>query len=562
MMNKKIEIAELSNRLQDLINKTYKILDDTNSQELKERLKTEIAELNNRTDLRVAFVGQYSSGKSTIISAITGNRDIKIDANVATDKVSEYRWNNIVLLDTPGILAGKVEHHDEGTKEALKKSDLIVYVITSQLFDDIIFENFIDLAYNQALKDKMLIAVNKMSMEKGGFAELEQNYTSSIKSIFKERGYDFDFDIVFIDAADYIEGIEDNDDEFVELSNFNKFIYTLNKFVNKKGLIKKQFDSPIRLLKSSIADVALSNFDPNLQILLEQGVRRIKTSKKNIERKVDLLISEFEQEVKNRGYELSDHVEESDEETFKREQEGYERFVSEKINEVSDKIEKLIKEEEEELIRELENFENKEAVLEYQKSIDVKLNVPNLSISQKNSLEKQKKIINFLQKGSGEIVKQSVGNTALNGLRATSGSNLHKGVYQVGKFFGHKFKPWGAVKMAGQIGKWAKVGGVALSVVGIGMDIWQKNKEDKQRKEIDIAKNKFNNEIRSFVGDMVKELKERLSEYLRNSYDTKMSELDKQKIEIINLENENKQFSEAISKLDTEYIDFIEIINK
>ncbi|AEK22926.1 GTPase [Capnocytophaga canimorsus] len=562
MMNKKIEIAELSNRLQDLINKTYKILDDTNSQELKERLKTEIAELNNRTDLRVAFVGQYSSGKSTIISAITGNRDIKIDANVATDKVSEYRWNNIVLLDTPGILAGKVEHHDERTKEALKKSDLIVYVITSQLFDDIIFENFIDLAYNQALKDKMLIAVNKMSMEKGGFAELEQNYTSSIKSIFKERGYDFDFDIVFIDAADYIEGTEDNDDEFIELSNFNKFICTLNEFINKKGLIKKQFDSPIRLLKSSIADVALSNFDPNLQILLEQGVRRIRNSKKNIERKVELLISEFEQKVKNRGYELSDCIGESDEENFKKEQEDYEKFVSQNVNEVSDKIEKLIKEEEEELLYELENFENKEAVLEYQKSIDIKLNVPNLSISQKVSLEKQKNIINFLQKGSGEIVKQSVGNAALTGLRATSGSNLHRGVYQVGKFFGHKFKPWEAVKTAGQIGKWAKAGGVALSVVSIGMDIWQKNKEDKQRKEIKVAKDKFNNEIRSFVSGMVKELKERLNDYLQDSYDTKISELDKQKIEITNLENENKQFSEAISKLDAEYIDFIEIINK
>ena len=136
-MNSSIKIAELSNKLQSLINKTYEILEKSNNTELEKRLKEELQALRNRTDLTVAFVGQYSSGKSTIISAITGNKDIQIDANVATDKVSEYRWNNIVLLDTPGILAGKVERHDEHTKEALKSSDLIVYVITSQLFDNL-----------------------------------------------------------------------------------------------------------------------------------------------------------------------------------------------------------------------------------------------------------------------------------------------------------------------------------------------------------------------------------------------------------------------------------------
>ena len=64
-----------------------------------------------------------------------------IDANIATDKATEYRWNNIILMDTPGILAGKVEAHDERTKAALKECDLIFYVLTSQLFDDVVFNN-------------------------------------------------------------------------------------------------------------------------------------------------------------------------------------------------------------------------------------------------------------------------------------------------------------------------------------------------------------------------------------------------------------------------------------
>ena len=173
-MNKTINYAKYQQRLDQLILKTKNLLAKTANSELAKKMDAELQEVSERKDLRLAFVGQYSSGKSTIISALTGNKDITIDANIATDKVTEYRWNNIVLMDTPGILAGKVEEHDERTKAALKECDLIFYVLTSQLFDDVVFNNFIDLAYNQHLADKMFIVVNKMNMEYGDYAHLEQ----------------------------------------------------------------------------------------------------------------------------------------------------------------------------------------------------------------------------------------------------------------------------------------------------------------------------------------------------------------------------------------------------
>lgn len=562
-MSTNLKIAELSNKLQTLINKTYELLEKTNNIELEKKLKAELEALKNRTDLTVAFVGQYSSGKSTIISAITGNKDIKIDANVATDKVSEYRWNNIVLLDTPGILAGKVERHDEHTKEALKKCDLIVYVITSQLFDDIIFENFIDIAYNQALKDKMLIAVNKMSMEAGEFEELQKNYTISIKSIFAERGYNFDFEVVFIDAADYIEGVEDNDDEFIQLSNFNKFISTLNDFVNRKGLIKKQFDTPIRLLKGSVSDIAMSEVDPNLQVLLEQGIKKIKGSKRDIEKVVRLEISRMEQELKNKGYEVGNMIGECSEEDFERAQDEYNQYVKNRVEEIKDIIENQIEQENEELITEIEEFSKKDAVVAYQKSIEKKLqsNI-NLSATQRVSLEKQRDILGFLQKGSGNIANMAIKNASLNGLKAVSGSSLHQTVYSVGKFFGHNFKPWGAVKMAGNISKVAKFAGPALAGLGIVVDLVQKEKDENRIKEIVAAKAQFFASVRDFVLGIVKELETMFSDYIRNSYEQKLEDLNTQKIEIVNLSNTNEKLKEAISKLDSEYIDFIEIIEK
>lgn len=126
-MAQQFNYAVYQERLSRLEAKTRALLKETNNTELTCKMDSELAGLQDRKELRLAFVGQYSSGKSTIISALTGRKDIKIDANVATDHVSEYKWNNIVLMDTPGILAGKVESHDESTKAALKECDLIFY---------------------------------------------------------------------------------------------------------------------------------------------------------------------------------------------------------------------------------------------------------------------------------------------------------------------------------------------------------------------------------------------------------------------------------------------------
>ena len=218
-----LKFNNLTLELDRIIQKTFSLLGEFEKIGVLELLTSKLDTNKETTELKIAFVGQYNAGKSSIISALTGRRDIKIDSNVATDFSCDYNWNNVKITDTPGILAGKVEKHDDVTKEALSRTDLIVYVLTSQLFDDVIFENFIDLAYNQKLKDKMLIAINKMSMEKGNIDILKKNYKESIITVFKERGYDFNFEVVFIDASDYMEGVDENEEDLIELSNFSNF---------------------------------------------------------------------------------------------------------------------------------------------------------------------------------------------------------------------------------------------------------------------------------------------------------------------------------------------------
>lgn len=558
-MNTELKIKELDIKLKNLVHDTFEILEESNNTEIKFRIEQELQELENRTDLKVAFVGQYSSGKSTIISALTSNKNIKIDANVATDTVAEYKWHNIVLMDTPGILAGKVEKHDETTKTALKECDLIVYVITSQLFDDIIFNNFINLAYEQHLKDKMIIAINKMSMETGEFNDLVNNYRQSLNSIFTERGYDFDFEAIFIDAADYIEGKDDNDEEFIQLSNFSTFISSLNYFVQQKGIIKKQFDTPIRILKDGISDIALAAVDPELQLLIEQAEPKIKNAKKDIQRGVNLLIDDTVQEIKSLGHDLTNKMEDG-EKKFKLAEDKFNNSVNKIVEKLDVKIQSLIEDEEKELMDTIDSFTSKSSFESYEKKLNDQLNNIKIPSEQKLSVEKQKKILDLLGKGGNKLAAMTFKDAAVTGLKNVSGSTMHQTVLNVGKFFGHKFKPWGAINTANKIGKIGKFLGPALSIGGIGLDIYLNHKEEKQRKELKEAKDRYFSSIIEFTEDIKKDRLNNLEDYIKNSFDARLSELNENKIELLKMQQSNSKFSEAIQKLDSEYVKFIEMI--
>lgn len=336
--------AKYQEALLSLIEKTKNLLADTDNQALVSKLDAELEQATDRKELSLAFVGQYSSGKSTIISAMTGDKQIKIDANVATDVVSKYEWNNILLMDTPGILAGKKESHDEATKEALKESDLIFYVLTSQLFDDIIFNNFIDLAYNQRLADKMFIVINKMGMESGEYDELVENYTVSLQKIFAERGYSLDqFPVAFIDAYDYIEGVDEKDEEFIKLSHFGRFLDMLNAFVDQKGLIKKQFDTPVRILQSYLKNIQVAAVDKTISDFYNQFEQKLTSSEKEIKRDVEQVLSWFDSSCMNEVINLSSEIGAIDEEAvWTQKQNDLSNKLSNMISEASDRIDTSI----------------------------------------------------------------------------------------------------------------------------------------------------------------------------------------------------------------------------
>ncbi len=561
-MDKQINYAKYQMRLMALEDKTRKLLQETGNDSLAQKMVNEIADADERKDLRLAFVGQYNAGKSTIIAALTGRKDIKIDSNVATGKVSEYKWHDIVLMDTPGILAGKTESHDEATKAALKECDLIFYTLTSQLFDDVLFNNFIDLAYNQHFADKMFIVINKMGMESGEFDQLANNYTISLERIFKERGYDIsDFPIAFIDAADYLEGNEDDDEEFVRLSNFEDFIDKLNLFVAQKGVIKKRFDTPIRILQSYLKDIAVAAVDKELSNFYSQYEAKLSNSMRDMKRDVANELSAFDSKAMGEVIELSNGIGYMDENQWTRKQENLNKSLLTLIQTTSLNIEGAINQNYQNLLQEVGEFGEKDSLNKYEKNINAKLNSPSISIEERKSLETQKRGLCLLKEGASSIGKMSNVTSFSGGISQASGSQLHSVVTQIGHFFGKKFGPWQATRWAANIGKFAKFG---IPVITVGIDIWiqcrEEKKENQRMNQIKASKEQF---VTAYQGE-VNKIKNQFETYLRNvlqNYINKRDEINRSKDELISTSKRNEQISKSIKELDGEYVDFIEIVN-
>ena len=246
-INVKFEAKEIALRVAQIVQEISKLLLKTDTPELDKLQENLLQDIKNHQEsdaLTVAFVGQYNAGKSTTISALTGRRDIRIDSDVATDKTSSYDWNGIKIIDTPGLFADR-EDHDEITYNAIARADLLVFCLTYMLFDSITVANFKKLAYENKYQWKMMLLVNKMSDEAGESDQKIANYTESLAVALKPNNLN-EFPLSFIDARDYCEGCDTDDELLQEISFFPEFINTLNKFLRDKGALAK-LDTPIRI---------------------------------------------------------------------------------------------------------------------------------------------------------------------------------------------------------------------------------------------------------------------------------------------------------------------------
>lgn len=439
-----------------------------------EVLQSNLNEIDSEKLLRVAFIGQYSSGKSTLISALTGERNIRIDADIATDKATDYRWNGILLTDTPGLYTDRKDH-DAVTEEAIRRADLLVFVITSDLFDDVILKNFEKLSYEHAYKNKLLLVVNKMSMESGDYEVLKNNYTEALAEAVRPHDFN-DFNVSFIDAADYIEGLDDDIDELVEMSHFNTFVDQINQFTKERRLLGK-LDRPVRFAMSELQKAAIhlteSEANRASNVIISRIEDRIQKSVKQCDRHIENQLGTLRAKIIRIGNDTSSSIglEGTDAGLVQTQAENQ---LKDAISQAIENMASMLEEEQELLREEIDSIFDSDAGTAYLREIEyrhLELNEP--SVNNMDEFAQGFKMVSNIVDKVGVGVFKSLGNSSNGVFKAgdVAGSTLHSVVYSVGKFFGADFKPWQAVNIAKNIGKAFKVLGTVMAFGGIILDV-------------------------------------------------------------------------------------------
>ena len=544
-------------------------------EQLKTKIKEQGIELPENLDehpIRIVFVGQYSAGKSTIMQMLTGNEDITIGESITTQKLASFKWNGIEIIDTPGIHTELRPDHDEISYEAIASADMLVYVITNELFDNHIGANFRKLAIDKDKAGEMILVVNKMNRTANGNTPEQQEI---IKNDLNEKKVLTPYTpeqlhISFLDAESYIESLPEREedpelaDELLERSGYIEFINTLNEFVKEKGMssklttqlyiIDKKLEDEIEQLQPKSEDDDINALEENLiqqKYILVDARGRIYQEAKDISIKSASQIREI-------GLNAANLItEDCKQEEVERELENYTREVENISEKCQIEIQTVVNERLHEINKELDGLENSTFSMELKTRLTKKYNKLPDSV---------KKILagtgDGMKRAGKAIVNKSYKAGVNSGLKLTnfSGGKIHELVLKFGEKLNYKFKPWQAIKIA----KGIAILGNVLNALGIGLELFLQlqsdNKEDQLKKE--LRKNR--EVIRSQFNTVANSLEDYTSNYITKnvctSLEESINELDKNIQEIRNtkstrsdrckkLENIQKECRELISDI-------------
>ncbi|MBD2505245.1 GTPase [Anabaena azotica] len=538
------KFKQVASRVKNLCSETLKILylsDDNEIKEIAKDFDLFIHDYQQKRQLTVAFIGQYNAGKSTLIKAITGDISVKISAEICTDRITEYSWKEVLLVDTPGVYAGRTEH-DQITLEAISKSDLLVFVVPNELFNPQGGAFFKRVANEMQRVGQMLLVINKMSRETGKPEDLLKTILTVI-----EPHHPNDFYTCFIDAdSDLKARLEKdlNEKEFLlEESNFTTFLLSLHRLIDKNKLYARlltPLNRALDILEKSLN--ILSTGDKSTRDILEILHRKILLIKASQIRFKNFYIAEFnnlEHEVIMIGEGVASKVDgRHSEKDINLQIKQAEKQIESATKGTIEKIQLSLEEELSRLQTQLEHL--LQSRLGRSLAEEVEISSTNKKQVDYEDVGEAKKIPSLLRK-SPEAVR------AIGGFSSAVSRDL---VYNVGKFFGVKFKPWGAVNSA----KFIRGLGPIIGGVGAILEIFLAAKQEKDEAEYEQKLREARAELRQSFRQVALEIR---SEYEKNIqtdiisgfYNSEIQDIEHQQHELRDNESSKSEVVNQIENL-------------
>ncbi|WRP05652.1 GTPase [Rossellomorea aquimaris] len=549
-------------RITENIASLLKSIEEEEIQTLISGFRSFLEEDRKQQKLRVAFIGQYNAGKSSTIAALTGakfirkqyetvegeqkliqmyqlgEKTINVGAQIMTDITQSYEWDNVEIIDTPGIYAGRLDH-DSKTLDQISKSDLLVFVVSNELFNPQGGAFFRKLIHDMQRTGQIALVVNKMSREQGTPQILEKSILEVI-----DPYHPSDFYTSFIDANCLLEAKLEEDDEeerdyLQEKSNFDSFLDSLQKLITNNQLTARLLTPLHRsaeVLEKSLNYLSTDNkAERDLLELLRRKANLIRTAKIRLHNGIQNELNRLEHEIVMAGETVAEKVDgENSAEDINKAIHSSELSIQAESQTSLENVQTLLEKEMEYLQEELKNLEDSPLGQATLQSFEAR----SASFAQRNISEK-KGTHTFVGKAPDAL--QKLGKFATEVSKET--------VVNVVKSFGVKFKPWGATKLTKLINKLGPI----LSIVGVVLDIFFTAKEEydeaKHYQELREARADIRNEYRQVARDIRKEFLQNIEEGILPFFNNELTAIEQQQNQIRNAETSKEESVNKISTL-------------
>lgn len=436
--------------------------------------------------LRIVFAGEYSAGKSTILKVLTGNDEIEIGAAITTQRASVFSWNGVEIVDTPGIHTAERPDHDVITYEEISRADLLVFVLTNELFDSHLAEHFRRLAIERNKGHEMLLVVNKMRRtELGNTPQMQQIIREDLEKVVSPFTTE-QLRISFTDAQAALEARSHPNEKVAQIltrkSGIQSFVEELNNFIRDKDLIGRYTTALYTLeqvLQEAVSAETGGDVDVDgLEELLGQTRSALVQTKINIPNLVASSVQKSSEQIRRDGRAVAEliHSEQNAQKVSAELKEAQEK-VQRTADALSDAVEQALGVEIERLEEKLEGIADSELARQLIPRLTARLE---LELDQVEISSSTLKTGSTVAKASGELgrflVKNSFNPKAGTGVQAMlrlqnySGTQGHQVVKSVGHFFGKSFKPWGAIKWTQRIAHAGRFLALAGPIIAIGLD--------------------------------------------------------------------------------------------
>ncbi len=561
-----LKYREYTDSINIFCSATLQILEKRQEPEIKElteKFRSFLQVSKKEPKLSIAFVGQYNAGKSTTIAALTnaefhhkqykevegekklvevykvGNEDLYVGAQIMTDQTKEYMWNDVRIIDTPGIYAGRTDH-DQKTIQQISKSDLLIFVVSNELFNPQGGEFFREIVQGMQRVGQVMLVINKMSREYGKPETLQKSLLEVI-----EPNHPRDFYTCYIDAYDYLNSLLEDDLEekkyLLEDSNFDSFLQSLQKLIDKNKITAKLL-TPLHM-SSEVLEQAYNHLvsEDKLQRDMLEIFRRkgliIRSAMNRFKNGYISELNKFEHQVVILGENVVGKVDGNhSSEEINSALKGTERDIEIASEQTLKNVQALLTEQVEQLKDDLEDLQNSA----------LGRNISDMLEANQNKKSFKEKEFSKNNAGSSLLEK---GPEALSKVGSFAANVSKEAVYNFVKFFGGKFKPWGAVNLTKFINKLGPV----LSIIGTILDIFISAKEEydeaAEEQKLREARADIRKDFRTIANEIRNEYENNIKSSINPLFLDEISAVEKDQEELRNVESSKEDSAKEVSEL-------------